>query len=312
MPKNRWGYDSEYQLPYDVVLVDEFSMTDIFLFLHLCDAIDFSRTKLIVVGDSAQLPSVGPGNLLYDMINSFVIPTVTLNQIFRYAEGGLMKVATDVRNMKPYLYDLSNGMVKFGKDYTFINVDNEQLVKCAIRLYQKLLTKYSPADILVLSAFNKGDCGTVAINNAIQKIANSNYGSEKCIKSGDTTYYVGDIVIQIKNNYEAEVDMDDMKIENTNPDEVSINTTFIPNGMLGKIVDIYDEIIPYTNEHRTGAIIDFDGIRVKYEKSEMSMLLLGYAISIHKSQGGSAKVTITLTPSCHSYMMNNHKNARIT
>ena len=78
MPKNRWGYNSECQLPFDVVLVDEFSMTDIFLFLHLCEAIDFSRTKLIVVGDSAQLPSVGPGNLLYDMINSFVIPTVTL------------------------------------------------------------------------------------------------------------------------------------------------------------------------------------------------------------------------------------------
>lgn len=306
MPNNKWGYDNYQKLPFDVVLVDEFSMTDVFLFLHLCDAIDFSKTKLVVVGDSAQLPSVGPGNLLYDLINSFVIPTVTLNQIFRYAEGGLMKVATDVRNMKPYLYDLNNGVAKFGKDYTFINVDNEQLVKCAIRLYQKLLTKYSPADILVLSAFNKGDCGTVAINNAIQKIANSNYGSEKCIKSGDTTYYVDDIIIQIKNNYEAEVDMDDMKIENTNPDEVSINTTFIPNGMLGKIVDIYDEIIPYTNEHRTGAIIDFDGIRVKYEKSEMSMLLLGYAISIHKSQGGSAKVTITLTPSCHSYMMNSN------
>lgn len=306
MPNNKWGYDNYQKLPFDVVLVDEFSMTDVFLFLHLCDAIDFSKTKLVVVGDSAQLPSVGPGNLLYDLINSFVIPTVTLNQIFRYAEGGLMKVATDVRNMKPYLYDLNNGVAKFGKDYTFINVDNEQLVKCAIRLYQKLLTKYSPADILVLSAFNKGDCGTVAINNTIQKIANSNYGSEKCIKSGDTTYYVDDIIIQIKNNYEAEVDMDDMKIENTNPDEVSINTTFIPNGMLGKIVDIYDEIIPYTNEHRTGAIIDFDGIRVKYEKSEMSMLLLGYAISIHKSQGGSAKVTITLTPSCHSYMMNSN------
>ena len=116
-----------------------------------------------------------------------------------------MKVATDVRNMKPYLYDLSNGMVKFGKDYTFINANNEQAVKCAIGLYQKLLSQYVPEDILVLSAFNKGDCGTIAINNAIQKIANPNYGSEKCIKSGDTTYYVGDIVIQIKNNYEAEL-----------------------------------------------------------------------------------------------------------
>lgn len=306
MPKNRWGYHSEYQLPYDVVLVDEFSMTDIFLFLHLCDAIDFSRTKLIVVGDSAQLPSVGPGNLLYDMINSFVIPTVTLNQIFRYAEGGLMKVATDVRNMKPYLYELNNGVAKFGNDYTFINADNEQAVKCAIGLYKKLLAQYSTEDILVLSAFNKGDCGTIAINNAIQKIANHNYGSEKCIKSGDTTYYIGDIVIQVKNNYEAEVDMGDMEIENTGYDECHVSTTFIPNGMLGKIIDIYDEIIPYTNEHKTGAIIDFDGVRVKYEKSEMSMLLLGYAISIHKSQGGSAKVTITLTPSCHAYMMNSN------
>ena len=311
MPKNRWGYDSECKLPFDVVLVDEFSMTDIFLFLHLCDAIDFSRTKLIVVGDSAQLPSVGPGNLLYDMINSFVIPTITLNQIFRYAEGGLMKVATDVRNMKPYLYDLNNGIAKFGNDYTFINANNEQSIKCAISLYQKLLTQYSSEDILVLSAFNKGDCGTIVINNSIQKIANPNYGSEKCIKSGDTTYYVRDIVIQIKNNYEAEVDMGDMKIENANPREYSVDTTFIPNGMLGKIVDIYDETIPYTNEHKTGAIIDFDGVRVKYEKSEMSMLLLGYAISIHKSQGGSAKVTITLTPSCHAYMMNSRETAAL-
>lgn len=100
--------------------------------------------------------------------------------------------------------------------------------------------------------------------------------------------------------------MGDMEIENTGYDECHVSTTFIPNGMLGKIVNIYDETVPYTNEHKTGAIIDFDGVKVKYEKSEMSMLLLGYAISIHKSQGGSAKVTITLTPSCHAYMMNSN------
>lgn len=81
-----------------------------------------------------------------------------------------MKVATDVRNMKPYLYDLSNGMVKFGKDYTFINANNEQAVKCAIGLYQKLLSQYVPEDILVLSAFNKGDCGTIAINKQSRKL----------------------------------------------------------------------------------------------------------------------------------------------
>lgn len=306
MPKNRWGYDSVCKLPFDVVLVDEFSMTDIFLFLHLCDAIDFNRTKLIIVGDSAQLPSVGAGNLLYDLINSFIIPTVTLNQIFRYAEGGLMKVATDVRNMNPYLYELNNGVAKFGSDYIFMNADNEQSVKCVIGLYRKLLMQYSPEDILVLSAFNKGDCGTIAINNAVQKIANPNYGADKCIKSGDTTYYVNDIVIQIKNNYEAEVDMDDMKMDNNPLNGVSINTTFIPNGMLGKIVDIFDEVNPVTDEHEISAIIDFDGIRVKYSKSEMVMLLLGYAISIHKSQGGSAKIVVLISPSAHTYMMNSN------
>lgn len=306
MPKNRWGYNDECQLPFDVVLVDEFSMTDIFLFLHLCDAIDFNRTKLIIVGDSAQLPSVGPGNLLYDMINSFVIPTITLNQIFRYAEGGLMKVATDVRNINPYLYELNNGIAKFGSDYIFMNADNEQAVKCAIGLYKKLLEQYSPEDILVLSAFNKGGCGTIAINNAVQKIANPNYGADKCIKSGDTTYYINDIVIQIKNNYEAEVDMDDMKMDDNPFNDVSINTIFIPNGMLGKIVDIFDEVNPVTDEHEISAIIDFDGVRVKYSKSEMVMLLLGYAISIHKSQGGSAKIVVLISPSAHTYMMNSN------
>lgn len=307
MPKNKWTYDNAHKLDYSIVLVDEFSMTDVFLFIHLCDAIDFETTKLIIVGDSAQLSSVGPGNLLYDLINSHVLPTVTLNKIFRYADGGLMKVATDVRNMKPYLPELPNGMLKCGDDYTFINADNENAIKCAISLYTRLLNSYSVEDILVLSAFNKGSCGTIAINNAIQKIANPNYGTEEFIKSGETTYYKGDIVIQIKNNYEATVDLEDIDTENMDSEMGNeLATTFIPNGMLGKIVDFFDDFNAITHQYERGTIIDFDGVRVKYSKSEMSMLLLGYAISIHKSQGGSAKVVIMLTPSCHSYMMNSN------
>lgn len=307
MPKNKWTYDNAHKLDYSIVLVDEFSMTDVFLFIHLCDAIDFETTKFIVVGDSAQLSSVGPGNLLYDLINSHVLPTVTLNKIFRYADGGLMKVATDVRNMKPYLPELPNGMLKCGDDYTFINADNENAIKCAISLYTRLLNSYSVEDILVLSAFNKGSCGTVAINNAIQKVANPNYGTEEFIKSGETTYYKGDVVIQIKNNYEATVNLEDIDTENMVSEMGNeLAATFIPNGMLGKIVDFFDEFNVITHQYERGTIIDFDGVRVKYSKSEMSMLLLGYAISIHKSQGGSAKVVIMLTPSCHSYMMNSN------
>lgn len=300
VPMNRWTYNSECKLQTSVILVDEFSMTDAFLFLHLCEAIDFRTTKLILVGDSAQLPSVGPGNLLYDLINSSTIPTITLNQIFRYGEGGLMKVATDVRNMTPYLYELNNGVLKFGNNYTFINADNEKAVKCVINLYKRLLCQYHVEDILVLSAFNKGTCGTTVINNAIQKIANLNYGSDEVIKSGEVVYYKSDVVIQIKNNYEAEIYMEDMI------NDMSNDSTFIPNGMLGKIVDIIEEYDVATKKKEKYAIIDFDGVKIRYSKSEMSMLLLGYAISIHKSQGGSAKVVILVTPSCHNYMMNSN------
>ena len=174
-----WGYNEENKLQCDVLIIDEFSMTDIFLMKHVIDALDFGKTKLLMIGDSAQLPSVGPGNLLHDFMRSGKTPTVTLNKIFRYNEGGLMKTATDVREMKPYLKDVTNKCTLYGNngDYAFIQSTNEKIIKDTCVLYEKLLKSYKPEDILVLSSYNKGDCGTVAINNHLQKLANENYGS---------------------------------------------------------------------------------------------------------------------------------------
>lgn len=269
-----------------VVIVDEFSMVDVYLFYKLLESIDFSTTKLLLIGDSSQIPSVGCGNLLNDFIESKVIPTTTLTRIFRYGEGGLMKVATDTRNSKPYLNNsMKNKMTYFGKgDYIFIDTNSENITKNIVALYKKLLDKgFSIEDIQVLSAKNVGNSGSIELNNEIQKIANPNYAKSKFMKVGDITYYIGDLVIQKQNNYKAKVDDD-------------IEEVFIANGESGIIEDIIDGEV----------IINFDGFRIKYTQSDMQLVKLGYAISIHSSQGGSARIIILCTPKSHTFMLNSN------
>lgn len=297
-----WTINKDNKLKCDVVIVDEFSMVDIFLFEKLLDAIDFKTTRLVLIGDNAQLCSVGCGNLLHDFMETKLIPTVTLTKVFRYGEGGLMKVATDVRFCKIYLSNnMKNTMTKFGtnKDYTFVDLSSEAIPQNVVGLYKKLLSKgYGIEDIQVLTAKNVGDCGTVALNNMIQKVANPNYGSKVFLKSGDTAFFEGDLIIQKVNNYKAELDtesMDEWEREfYSNQDDKP--TAFIANGETGIIKEIYQSYM----------IIDFDGIMVKYYKSDLSMIGLGYSITIHKSQGSSIKIVILCTPQSHIFMLNSN------
>lgn len=297
-----WTINKDNKLKCDVVIVDEFSMVDIFLFGKLLDAIDFKITRLVLIGDNAQLCSVGCGNLLHDFMETKLIPTVTLTKVFRYGEGGLMKVATDVRFCKTYLSNnMKNTMTKFGtnKDYTFVDLSSESIPQNVVGLYKKLLLKgYGIEDIQVLTAKNVGDCGTVTLNNMIQKVANPNYGSKVFLKSGDTAFFEGDLIIQKVNNYKAELDtesMDELESEfYSNQDDKP--TAFIANGETGIIKEIYQSYM----------IIDFDGIMVKYYKSDLSMIGLGYSITIHKSQGSSIKIVILCTPQSHIFMLNSN------
>lgn len=291
IPPNTWCYDKENKLDCDVLIIDEFSMADIFLFKHVIDAVDFNRTKLLLVGDNAQLPSVSCGNLLHDFMESQIIPTVTLTKVFRYGEGGLMKVATDVRFCKKYLENITDRFTYFGenKDYAFINVDSDIIVKNTVALYKKLLESgYKVEDIQVLTAYKKGGCGQIAINNHLQKVANPNYGSADCMKIGETVYFKGDLVIQNVNNYHAKLFIDN--------DWCEEDETFIANGETGIVEDVFTNYV----------IINFDGIKVKYQRNDMQTIGLGYCITIHKSQGSSIKVVILLTPQAHTYMLNSN------
>lgn len=317
IPPNTWTYNEEHKLFTDIVIVDEFSMVDIWLFKKLLNAIDFKYTKLLMIGDNAQLPSVSCGNLLHDFMEANIIPTVTLNKIFRYSSGGLMRVATDTRCCKEYLTkDMKSKATTFGdnQDYMFIDLASELIPKNVVALYKKLLDNgNSIEDIQVLTAKNVGDCGSVVLNNMIQRVANSNYGSEVNMKVGDTTYYKGDLILQTVNNYEAEMvteEHDESESLITNPFGVdpfgsnySFNsygdnsqTAFVANGETGIIKEIFN----------TYVIVDFNGILVKYYRNDMNMVKLGYCISLHKAQGGGFNIVILCTPQSHTFMLNSN------
>ena len=297
-----WGYNQEHKIMCDIVIIDEFSMVDIQLFKRVIDAVDFNTTKLLLIGDNAQLPSVSCGNLLHDFMETKLIPTTTLTKVFRYGEGGLMKVATDVRFCEPYsTSSMKSKMTTFGdnKDYTFVDLPSEVIPQNVVGLYKKLLEKgYSIDDIQVLTAKNVGDCGTVVLNNMIQKVANPNYGSEVFMKVGDTTYFEGDLVIQKVNNYKAELDLQHLSEWEKDMYSASedVPTAFIANGETGIVREIY----------KSYCIIEFDGVFVKYYRADMQMISLGYSITIHKSQGSSIKIVILCTPQSHIYMLNSN------
>ena len=289
MPPNDWCYNEGNKLPYDVIIVDEFSMVDIFLFRHLLEVIDFNRTKLLLIGDDAQIPSVGAGNVLYDLLKCEDIPIITLNKVFRYGKGGLSTVATDTRTGTEYLDKSKSGMQIFGEDqsYIFMPLPQEKLVNYTVQLYKTLLLKgYQVDDIAVLSCYNVGDYGTLALNRKIQDAVNGN--PEAKIAFGDTEFRLNDIVMNYVNDYKAVLYNEEFIDEK--------NTTFIANGESGRVVQILKDAM----------VVDYDGTLIYVHKSSMKNIRLAYAMSTHKSQGGQFKAVILVTPKAHSFMLNSN------
>ena len=297
-PKTGWGLNKENKIDTDVVICDEFSMVDVDLFTHLIDAIDFKITRLLLIGDNAQLCSVGCGNLLHNFMEIDCIPTTVLTKVFRYSDGGLMKVATDTRLNRKYLTDdMKRQITTFGnnKDYTYIDLPPEMITNQVVGLYRKLLENGNKVeDIQILSSQKKGDLGTQKLNEIIQKVANKRYGSPMNITYGDTTYYIDDIVIQNVNNYKAHKCLKNGELRYT-PEGKPIEV-LIANGETGNICLIKNNMV----------VIDFDGELVRYTKENLKMIQLGYCITIHRSQGSSIKTVILITPQSHIYMLNSN------
>ena len=247
----------------DIIIIDEMSMVDIFLMNYIMKAISIG-TKLVLVGDINQLSSVGPGNVLKDMISSEIIQTVSLNEIFRQAAKSKIIVnAHNVNNGESFIDSQ-------GDDFFYINESNqEKILYNVISLCKDRLKKYGDYDffknIQVLTPTKKGILGTKELNISLQSVLNPEEENKLQKKIGDRFFRVGDRVMQVKNNY-------DIFWEKENE-----NGTGIFNGEIGRVENIDDV-------NKTIKIIFDDDKKAWYEFSELEQIEHSYCITIHKSQ----------------------------
>ncbi|HJX33967.1 MAG TPA: AAA family ATPase, partial [Desulfatiglandales bacterium] len=254
LQKGGFQRDQDRPLEVDVLILDEVSMIDTTLMHHLLKAVPKDAT-LIMVGDVNQLPSVGAGSVLKDVIVSGTIPVVRLNEIFRQAGESLIIINA---------HKINNGLIpEFGhekkglEDFYFIEQDDQEQV---LEIIKELIINRIPRrfgldpidEIQVLSPMHKGTIGTENLNTILQDVLNP---SKIMLIRGDRNFRLYDKVMQIRNNYEKEVF----------------------NGDIGRITDIAPEDQKVT--------VTFDCLPVTYDYSELDEIVLAYAISVHKSQG---------------------------
>ena len=268
----------------------------------LINAITNPDTHIVFVGDPAQLTSVGVGKVFTNMIESKIIPMITLTDIFRYKSDGSLFVATNIRQGKSFLNNTDmvkqNGDVyTVGNNYKFINTTD--IFNTAISEYMKLINKgVKPLDILGLSPMNKGELGTRALNNAIQLEINPPKPNEKVltrkIDNEEITFRTGDCVINTKNDYNAvsEEAYWEMKSDSL-LSEQDVADTMVMNGQSGIIRQVLDD----------GLIIQFDEEMLYFNKGKIYNLLLNSFISVHKSQGSTVKYSIEIISDKHSKML---------
>jgi len=258
----------------DIVIIDESSMLSVSLFNLLIRYIDFRHNKVLMIGDSYQLPSIQHGNLYHDLLSLSDISKVTLNEIFRYTEDGLINVATNIRTGSKYL--TNDKVQEIGNSYKYFEAgDTEQTLIAALEKYVELVNLYGIEDVAILTAKNIGSSGTYLLNNCIQQAINplQPWDDELKIKLDDTeiAFRKNDVIMNIKNNYNAIPIGSDRK-------------TLIANGQTG--------IIKNVNVYNQSLLLLIDDKEYEWQYKDCRNLRLGYAFTIHKSQGSQFKNVI--------------------
>ncbi len=260
-----------HPLDVDVVIIDEASMVDLPLMDHLLRAID-PRTHLILLGDVDQLPSVGPGCVLRDLIESSVVPVVVLRRVFRQGRESLIVVnAHRILQGQPPLL----GEQREKRDFVFITRDSDEEILATVKELVKeriprSLHSVSAQAIQVLSPMHRGLLGTINLNRELQTLLNPEAES---IEHGGHLFRLGDKVMQQRNNYDKAVF----------------------NGDLGKIVKI--------DKENDEVQVDFYGRLISYGFDELGEISLAYATSIHKSQGSEYPVVVIPLHTSHYLML---------
>lgn len=263
--------DERNPIDADVVIVDELSMVDIVLFSALLDALPLG-CRLIMVGDADQLPPVGAGNVLHDLIDANLLPVVELSEVFRQAMQSLI-----VTNAHRIVHGEEPDLSRVDNDFFHMERDSGvQTVKDIVSLYRDRLPKaygYDPIkDIEVLCPSKKGDTGTVNLNRVLQEAVNPPAKGKDEIRLMTRVFRVGDKVMQMKNNYNIRWSRGKESGEG------------IFNGDVGILMSA---------DRASGIVkVDFDGRIAEYPADSLSELELAYAMTVHKSQGSEFEAVI--------------------
>lgn len=275
--RGSFARNQENPLEADVVIIDEMSMVDIFLMHSLLQAVT-AGTRLVLVGDENQLPSVGPGNVLRDIIHSKAFPVVELTKIFRQASQSDIVVNAHKIN-KGEQVSIDNK----SRDFFFLKrYDADIIIRVVIALIQEKLPRYvnaRPFEIQVLTPMRKGLLGVERLNQILQRYLNPPDAGKKEKELGDRLFREGDKVMQVKNNYQLEWEV---RGKYGIPVEKGIG---VFNGDTGILKEI--------NEFSETASVEFeDGRYAEYSFKQLEELELAYAITIHKSQGSEYPAVI--------------------
>ena len=269
--------NEENPLEVDVIIIDEMSMVDIHLIHALLSAVTVG-TRLILVGDVDQLPSVGPGNVLRDIIRSKAFPVVELNKIFRQAtQSDIVVNAHKINAGQPVALDNRS------RDFFFLKRDNADIiVRVILALIQEKLPPYvqsEPFDIQVLTPMRKGLLGVERLNQILQYYLNPPSHEKKEKEVGGGLLRQGDKVMQVKNNYQLEWEV---RGKYGIPVDKGVG---VFNGDVGRICEINEFAEMLTVEFEEGKFAD-------YSFKQLDELELAYAVTIHKSQGSEYSAVI--------------------
>ena len=262
---NEFGYNSNNKAPCEFVIIDETSMIDIELLYNFFKAIK-TNVKLVFIGDYNQLESVGPGNILKDLIDSQMINTIFLKEIYRQDQNSyITELAYEIN-----YGELTESFLNKKDDYNFIGCDDENILKTTCILAKKAIDKgYNIKNVQVLAPVYKGINGIDNLNKTLQKIFNPKSDEKNETYDGNVIYRENDKVLQLENMPDDNVFNGDIGfIEKINKSEITVN---------------------------------FDGNKVKYTPKEYKNIKHGYAISIHKAQG--SEFEIVLMPITNAYKM---------
>lgn len=257
----------------DLLIIDEFSMVDAWLFYNLLKA-SKTITRILLIGDEDQLPSVGPGAVLRDLIASKQFPYVRLHKIFRQSEGsGVISLAHDIR--EDVLEDIVNN-----DDVAFFPCMNTEVKDIIMSIVITAFDRgYDDCDIQVLSPMYNGMAGIDTLNSVLQKMMNPSSPHRRELKVSYRIFREQDKVLQLKNQ----------------PDDD------VYNGDIGKIVEIIYAAEDVSRLNKI--VVDFDGTIVEYSGEQISNITHAYCISIHKSQGSEYPIVIMSIVKEHSYML---------